>query len=184
MEPLLTHGAALSLYVLQVQTIEASEAGRLLSGKPAVATPAAAVPAQPQQPHVQLQLVVDEAQQSVAVSFVVIQPAAAPANSKPAAAAPPRGPSTSSISRLPGRRLGFGAGLGAKPAGDSSISALLGGAWAAGGAGGGDGVDSGDERAVKKARKGPAKRVSWRNERELVAVRWFIKDDPPVQVSC
>jgi hypothetical protein len=55
---------------------------------------------------------------------------------------------------------------------------LLGGAWAAPAAGG----DAGGEPASKKARKGPQKRVAWRAEHDLVAVRWFIKDDPPAQV--
>jgi hypothetical protein len=62
---------------------------------------------------------------------------------------------------------------------------LLGGAWAqpggstaAAAAAGGEG----GEPVSKRVRKGPVKRVVWKADHDLVAVRWFIKDDPPAQV--
>lgn len=170
-----------------MQTIESSEAGRLLSNSSSKQPPPAPVQVnlqQQQQQLVQLQLRVDEPQQSVHVTILVTPLSASAGKPSAVPASVARPPSTSSVSRLAGRRLGFGAGLATKPgtSADSSISALLGGAWAQAGAGGDADGDGGEEPAAKKARKGPAKRVSWRNERELVAVRWFIKEDAPVKV--
>lgn len=87
--------------------------------------------------------------------------------------------------RLPGlRRAGFGAGLGPRqPSGDGttlhrvSSSRAAAGATAAAAAA----AAAAAEAAAAKKRK-PAKRVSWR-DRELVSVRWFIKEDPAVNVS-
>ena len=93
-----------------------------------------------------------------------------------------------------------------KPAGDSSgISALSGGDWdtpsvattaaaAATAATAAAGVDGASAASSTPAGTEPtgrpttkrvsSKRVTWRSDRELVAVRWFVRDDPPAQVSC
>lgn len=164
----------------QVQTLEPTEASMLLSGRPAAQTEQ-----QDQEPHLQLQIQVDEDQQSLSVALKLTQQptATSVSDNKPAGAAAAKGPSTSSVSRLPGRRLGFGTGLGnnkpaAAGAGDNSISALLGGAWAQGSAAAGV-----TELVEKPKKKGPAKRVMWRPDRDLVAVRWFVKDDAPAKVN-
>jgi hypothetical protein len=204
------------LYLLQVLTLDPAEASRLLSGKPAAAGPADGQQqqqAQPPEPYVQVQITVnaDPASEApIKVTLKLLHPLAAAAAAKKAAAAAAaaaagggtavRGSTTSSVSRLPGSRRQFGAGLGTRPgaaaaaasggvseggSSGSSISALLGGAWATPGgssaAAAGGGCDGG-EPASKKARKKPQKRVAWRAEHDLVAVRWFIKDDPPAQV--
>lgn len=73
--------------------------------------------------------------------------------------------------RLPGlRRTGFGSSLGPRPAG--AVSAAV--AGAASGA-------AAEAAADRKPRK-PRKRVSWKSDRELEAVRWFVKDDPAINV--
>jgi hypothetical protein len=161
------------------------------------------------QPHVQVQITVNPDPASdtpIKVTLKLLHLLAAAAAAKRAAAAAAggagsKGPTTSSVSRLPGARRQFGAGLGTRPgatagageagsSGGSSISALLGGAWAqpggssaAAAAAAAAASGEGGEPASKRAWKGPQKRVAWRAEHDLVAVRWFIKDDPPAQVS-
>ncbi|WIA35347.1 hypothetical protein OEZ86_003801 [Tetradesmus obliquus] len=204
-----------------VQTLDPAEASRLLGGKAAAAGQADAgqqqQQAQPPEPYVQVQIIVNPDPASdtpLKVTLKLLHPLAAAAAAKRAAAAAAaaggagsRGPTTSSVSRLPGVRRQFGAGLGARPGAaaaaagtgegggsSSSISALLGGSWvqpgggsgtaaaaaAAAAAGGAEGAEGG-EPAAKRARKGPVKRVAWKAEHELVAVRWFVKEDPPAQ---
>lgn len=219
------------LLSLQVQTLDAVEAGRLLSGKPANAAAAAGAGVaggmpgtaaqqarqrqqQLQEWCVQLQLTVNAGDEEapVKVTISAVQPPPASSSSASAAkklggsgatgSAGARGSTTSSVGRLPGMRRTFGASLGARtgfgaaaaaaaagvagPGGDggaagsgsSSISALLGGAWAQQ-----PGPAAAEaEAAAKKGKKGPVKHVVWKDERELVAVRWFVKEDPPARV--
>ncbi|WIA15168.1 hypothetical protein OEZ85_001853 [Tetradesmus obliquus] len=198
-----------------VQTLDPAEASRLLGGKASAAAGQADAgqqqqQSQPPEPYVQVQITVNPDPASdtpLKVTLKLLHPLAAAAAAKRAAAAAAaaggagsRGPTTSSVSRLPGVRRQFGAGLGARPGAaaaaaagttesggsGSSISALLGGSWvqpggsgtaAAAAAGGAEG----GEPAAKRARKGPVKRVAWKAEHDLVAVRWFVKEDPPAQ---
>jgi hypothetical protein len=81
--------------------------------------------------------------------------------------------------RLPGLRgrLGFGASVGNRQVSSAVPSAvqaaLTGAAW---------GAAQPAAAEPAKPRK-PKKRVTWKSERELESVRWFIKEDPAVKVS-
>lgn len=118
------------------------------------------------QPCVALELHVTP-EQAVAVTLRVVAPASRP---------------------LGPRRTGFGSSLGHQRAAGlngaggapaSVAAAVSGAAWgsAAQAAAAGSGVP-----AAAKPKK-PKKRVSWRTERELESVRWFVRDDPAVNVS-
>jgi hypothetical protein len=77
--------------------------------------------------------------------------------------------------RLAGlRRMGFGAALGARQLSGDAAAHIPRHHMAP--------APVPPPAAAAKPRK-PAKRVTWRGDRELVAVRWFIKDDPAVNVS-
>ncbi|KAF6255585.1 hypothetical protein COO60DRAFT_200193 [Scenedesmus sp. NREL 46B-D3] len=189
-----------------VQTLDPAEASRLLSGR-AAAGQQQQQQGQQAEPYVQLQIALNAGpagEAPVKVAFKLLHPLAAAAAAKKAAAAAAAGgaglraPSTSSVGRLPGARRQFGAGIGARSgaaaaagagegggSGSGSISALLGGAWTQAGGGGAAAAAAaggeGAEPAGKRARKAPQKRVAWRVGPALVAVRWFVKDDPPAQ---
>jgi len=141
---------------------------------------------------VQLEVVVLPNNEAVAVKLLVQHPVST-------AAAGSKGPGGNSA-RLQGARkfgmaLGPRAGSGAGGGSSSSISALMSGAWAKPpGAGAstaapgtsstvaveGTGVvaaaDADAGKEVKQQKK--KKRLTWKDERDLVAVRWFIRDDP------
>lgn len=131
------------------------------------ATPAAGTAGQPR---VVLDLQVTP-EQTVKVTLRVVQPAGG--------------------GRLPGlRRTGFGSSLGQRTSGAASSglgavqAAVSGAAWGAVAAAGGAEADAAAAAApaVRKPRK-PKKRVSWKSERELESVRWFVRDDPASAVS-
>jgi hypothetical protein len=163
-----------------VQLVDTAEAGKLLSGasaaqrsatgskllisqRPRLPSPpvgSTAVPAASAAgPRVAVDIQVTP-EQTVTVTLRVIQPSA----------------------RLPGlRRAGFGSSLGGRQVGGAAVpgavqAAVTGAAWGAAAAAGAESA-----AADKKPRK-PKKRVSWRSERELESVRWFIKEDPAVKV--
>eukprot|EP00775_Hariotina_reticulata_P008106 gene8106-8299_t len=174
------------------------------AGQPQHAQENAGASAAAQEAHVQVEVVVLPNDEAVTVKLVVQQPVSA-------AAAGPAVSGTrvpgSNAARLQGVRkfgmaLGPRAGAAASNAStSSSISALMSGAWAnaSSGAGSSPGVpgtrdtaavegagavaaaDAGAGREVKQQKK--KRRVTWRDERDLVAVRWFIKDDPPAQAK-
>ncbi len=152
--------------------MDTAEAGKLLTGTAATArSPAAGTKLLPSQrprlpspplpgttsaaaasPHVALDLKVTP-EQTVTVTLLVVQPPAA---------------------RLPGlRRTGFGSSLGGRP--------LAGAAAAAGAAHAAWGEAAAAPPQPPVVRK-PKKRVSWKSERELENVRWFVKEDPAVKV--
>jgi hypothetical protein len=163
-----------------VQLVDAAEAGKLLSGataaqrsttgskllisqRPRLPSPTVGSTAAPAAaaagPRVAVEIQVTP-EQTVIVTLRVIQPPA----------------------RLPGlRRAGFGSSLGGRQVGGAAVpsavqSAVTGSAWGAAAAAGAESA-----AAEKKLRK-PKKRVSWKSERELESVRWFIKEDPAVKV--
>lgn len=106
--------------------------------------------------------------QAVTVTLRVAQPAA-------------------SQGRLPGlRRTGFGSSLGGQRQLSAAVpgavaAAVAGAAWNAAAAGA-DAAAAAAAGAERKPRK-PRKRVTWKSERELESVRWFVKEDPAVNVS-
>lgn len=85
--------------------------------------------------------------------------------------------------RLPGlRRTGFGSALG----GQRQLGAAVPGAVAAavsGAAWNAAATVADAAAAVERKPRKPRKRVTWKSERELESVRWFVKEDPAVKVS-
>lgn len=172
-----------------VQLVDTAEAGKLLTGSTAAAgRPAAGskllasqrprLPSPPPlgstagpapsaaaaSPRVAVDLQVTP-EQTVSVTLRVIQPSG----------------------RLPGlrQRAGFGSSLGGRHVGGAAAApgavqaAVTGAAWGSAAAAAGAEAAA---AAEKKPRK-PKKRVSWKSERELESVRWFVKEDPAIKVS-
>lgn len=71
---------------------------------------------------------------------------------------------------------------GAAAAPGAVQAAVTGAAWGSVAAAAGAEVAAAAAAAEKKPRK-PKKRVSWKSERELESVRWFVKEDPAIKVS-
>jgi hypothetical protein len=141
-------------------------------GSTAGAAPSAAAAAAAASPRVAVELQVTP-EQTVAVTLRVIQPPAG---------------------RLPGlrQRAGFGSSLGGRQMGGAAAAAggapgavqaaVTGAAWGSAAAAAGAEAAAAAAAAEKKPRK-PKKRVSWKSERELESVRWFVKEDPAIKVS-
>lgn len=195
-----------------VQQLDTTEAAKLLgtrqqqppeaAGQQQLVQSSAGPAAAAQEAHVQVELVVLPCDEAVTVKLLVQHPVSTAAVDSAAAGIKVPGGNAARLqgARKFGMALGPRAGAAGSNAGSSSsISALMSGAWANTPAAGASGptpgtsntaavegtgthsvADADAGKEVKRQKK--KKRLSWKEERDLVAVRWFIKDDPPSQV--